>query len=1153
MKRRRWLWLFGIIVLLLLIAAVVGVEIVRRSDLPRQIVLEQARTQLNAQVELDEVDAGWGGHTTLRGLRLSDPLSGALIAEFPELNVDHTPLVGLAMGRPVQLDRVQAPGGRVVLRQNQTGRWNLREAIAPLLQREPTEDDQPLPAVQADGLTLRIERPGGRTLALDDVGVKLAPVEGSRRYDVAVRAGRLGTVRGAFVNGGDRPHGLWLDLATRDAAAMLWLDAPPQPLRVKGQWRGQLSDGRLTGRADLADLRAGSVQVRGRTRLALGPQGAAIEPIDLAVANVPGLDAVGEADQPVRLTAGRITAGPEQITLDQVTARLLNGSISLAGDIEPAKRRARITATWTDLAAPAQARHTGRATVQLEPAGPDRYAGSATWHVEGRAYGGELNTDGSAELTLLAPTDDRPFAITAAAGFEQLAWDGEKAAVGLAGLTADARIDADAIVVERLSLPAADGGATPALAGSGRFSFADRTWQVELRGGRLPIEAAALADLPPFDFAVDAGGTRDRIDIQTLRVENEVAVVTITGDWSADRPTPVDVTVDATYTGELAFEGAGLTFRTDELGLNAAVTGTLFPMALHVDGPLVARRLHLGQMPREQLRIAIDATVRDDAVTLEGEPFQLLGGTWTAQARWDRATNDASAGLTMQSVDLARLDELTGTALELRGMLGGALEITLPQLDRDKLELAGRWEVHGPAWRGMTVDQASGKLRMLEKDLRLDAVEFKRGQGLAACAIRINLPADRIQLRFEVDDWPVEYPSADLAGRISGEGILDVNPAENRFVGPVDLQTTWRRGEVDVATLKLDGRLLGRRAELKTVTGHLLGGRISGSGTADFDRPATSELHIAARGVSLARVAEIWPNLSETSGLLEVTFDLAEADDPRAPGPMKGVLTVNSAPDAPVKYRGMQFEQGSASMYLVPASAQASEAGRWVDRLLLQRSTWELAQGSLGFWGRVTWRPQGWFYYANVELDKLDMAAVIAAAAPERQNPPRGKLSGTVMLTGPVGRIERRYGKADLRITEADLANEGVIAGIYGLLNFDLDDDPTGTGKATLRLEGDRATISNAVYQNRGVTFRLGGQLGNISAGRATPVAGYAMVISNVMPDVPLLEQVGEAVGAVQSFTNAVRFTGTWAEPNVKWVPLEQAASTVEGVVPGGR
>ena len=128
-RGRRWFWRTLLIVLALLVLAVIAIQIVLWTTLPRRLVLDSVQKSLGLRAEAASLSAGWFGNTTLRDVRLSLPLSGPAesVLDVPELDVKHTWLPWLILGRPVEIKRLELARPTIHVRQDAAGKWNVAE------------------------------------------------------------------------------------------------------------------------------------------------------------------------------------------------------------------------------------------------------------------------------------------------------------------------------------------------------------------------------------------------------------------------------------------------------------------------------------------------------------------------------------------------------------------------------------------------------------------------------------------------------------------------------------------------------------------------------------------------------------------------------------------------------------------------------------------------------------------------------------------------------------------------------------------------------------------------------------------------------------------------------------------------------------------
>src|SRR5688572_6925389 len=89
-RKRRWfLWLI-VALLVLVIALLITVTLVLRTDYPRQIVIAQIEKTLGLRVQAKTLTTGWAGHTRLSDVTLSLPLADESFFAVPRLEVNHT-------------------------------------------------------------------------------------------------------------------------------------------------------------------------------------------------------------------------------------------------------------------------------------------------------------------------------------------------------------------------------------------------------------------------------------------------------------------------------------------------------------------------------------------------------------------------------------------------------------------------------------------------------------------------------------------------------------------------------------------------------------------------------------------------------------------------------------------------------------------------------------------------------------------------------------------------------------------------------------------------------------------------------------------------------------------------------------------------------
>src|SRR5205814_9116371 len=100
---RRWVLRVIVAAFTLLLVLVVTVQIVLSTDIPRRILVAQLQRAMGLRVQAQSMSVSWTGATKLKGVALSLPLAEQAMLEMPELDVRHTMVPLILIGRPVQI------------------------------------------------------------------------------------------------------------------------------------------------------------------------------------------------------------------------------------------------------------------------------------------------------------------------------------------------------------------------------------------------------------------------------------------------------------------------------------------------------------------------------------------------------------------------------------------------------------------------------------------------------------------------------------------------------------------------------------------------------------------------------------------------------------------------------------------------------------------------------------------------------------------------------------------------------------------------------------------------------------------------------------------------------------------------------------------
>src|SRR5438105_15732255 len=74
-RRRRWWRRIGVALLIVLVLAIGGVQLVLMTQVPRNLVISELERELGLRVSTASLSSGWLGNTTLQDVTLSLPLA----------------------------------------------------------------------------------------------------------------------------------------------------------------------------------------------------------------------------------------------------------------------------------------------------------------------------------------------------------------------------------------------------------------------------------------------------------------------------------------------------------------------------------------------------------------------------------------------------------------------------------------------------------------------------------------------------------------------------------------------------------------------------------------------------------------------------------------------------------------------------------------------------------------------------------------------------------------------------------------------------------------------------------------------------------------------------------------------------------------------
>jgi hypothetical protein len=1099
-RQARWpVWRWLLIGLLTLAAALVlalwiGVEIIRRGDRPRRLVIDELHRLTGMQVRLDAVHPRWNGHTTLTGLRLTLPLQADPLLTAQSLEVRHQPLLALLWSGEPQLRRVEVAGLELRVQPDEHGRWNAAQAMQLLAGAA----GAPAPGGEADWArvelrqgTITVLDAQGRTQLRSPFTLRFAPLQAMQQLDVQLPG--LLTLRGQV-----SPRPPWLHelrLNSPDAGPLLKAALPDRAwpaLAVNFTWRGQWREAALEGL--LSDLLVGTPRFTARGPVALrwseGRLG--IEPAGLVL-----LDE-RHPQSPLTLRGGSLLLAQDQVVLRALGAAGLGHEAQLTGRWDLDQGQGRIEASYRGTWPPAL-RHSGviDATVHLPRSGPRRItlALQTQGELADTSWRGLLRSDTSGLTWDHASTALR---------VEQLALRQDRRVLRLDGLAAWVEQDGSLLHLRRLDLPDAQLARTAAWwqITDGRWALASRIERWQPRGASFPV-----------NLRLDAGGVAQRVERLTLLGDGGGWHATLQGTHHPAQARPLSLEVQARY----APAGPEAAPVVQSLSSRWQASGSLRPLALQWTGRVEARSPRWSDQTWPDVQATLRGEVTPQHVTAASDAVDWLAAQWNVQARYDLARQQAHVEAQLTRMDIGAAMEQAGVPVN--GLVAGRLDAQLSAVLQDDgsppQRVEGQWQVtdlHAGRVRGQ---RGRGRFTLEGRSLTLRDLQLSQADGEFSGEVRAQLTRDlRAQVRGGLRSFALHWPEQDLTVTIDGQTDLAVNLRQGASRGEVAgrFAVDWRQRRI--GTVNVAGRMLDHDLLLEQIDGELLGGTLQGVARLALNDPLNSSADIRWQGVDGGTLQQVLglPESEPLAGELAGSLTVAISQQPRALEPLQARLQVEPG----LVWRGSTLGTIDLTAFIGP------------QRLVIDRGSIELLGGRSEMWLQWVRRAGDHALHLQVQARDLDLTQAAQLGGP-MASPPVGRMRLDGSINGMLGRGESWFGRARLQLERSDLIGLAPVAALYDTLNLgQAGADPTGGGTATLSLGGNTVTLSDLHYFNRGteiigevavrdVWSPDGREVSGVAAGAARPLRDLGL------PGVRTLDQL---LRALQGNTAAVRIEG---------------------------
>ena len=1125
------LWLVALLLLI-----VCGVQIVLWTDLPRGLVVAKVEQQLGLRLTVKTFSTGWLGHTQLNDVTVSLPLASKSFLSVPVMKVKNTSLIGLALGRPVEVQAIDLEQPHVFVWQDSSGRWNLQE-VAELLARvggkkpgaesAATSSSPALPKVHLAGGILSIVDNKDSKLDVQPVNVDGYPDTAvSWKYDVKIPP--QVDITGRVAPGGNWGHELSIKLADLGQWMQPWMSEPPA-ITVDATWRGELTPGGITGRLQLNNaalgMKTGTIEAFGAVGAGYGGGTVTLRPDNLQLKT-------GQQVLPaVAVASGAISYLPNgsEIKVDNLLINAFGGPARVSASYNLGARSGSVNAAWEQLSLGKGITHSGKFDAELRQPFPNQIL------IKGLLNSRGATPSGPWVVNSTFNADGRSFSeFTWQIAIPQLQWQRPADSVNLDGLTLNGALGKNVLTVASIALPNPDllhGSATYNLAGN-------QAWTAKLEGQHWPFHPIAGTE---FGFDLQARG-----GIEPATVEGKVAPTKVVhlenlvlkspdirlsanGAYTSGVPKPLEVNVQLTNAPPTQAPAAVASTPQAKV-LNgvidgrASLTGTLDPLELDVRGHLDGREIdvrgrHLGAL---SLKVADHSRVDPDGVFIFTEAVQLLGGQWDLDSVYRYGDRSLTVNVGLDSVSLKDIATLAQQK-ELAGSLSGKLTVVMPGVSSDLnvIEIPpSKFVLKNVTAPQVSIEEVAATVSMSKGLVQLNPIHLRHEQGLGDLSVAMNLNQQRrIQASVAIVDWPVDPPGmpaqveawADIPDLlIELPDAKSIDPAGRVLrltADAVNFRAVTTIKKQRLGLIEAHGGLLGRDFDLRAVHMDLLGGRLDGQAFASLDHPQKATAEFTWERLDLQKLALLFPLLKDLHGQMTGDLRLAPATVPRPREPLALVVTTQIKDGA---WRQVPISDARVAAYLGP-NVDAPELG-W--RVVMadnqvDPSFIHMDEGTVELWGRFGAHSRGTSTMGQLTFRDLNLDRLVHSLDPSA-GPMPGRVAGTLMLirapappptppdialyrmfpgppampvpsaTAPAADepplkslIEPIYGEGRATLSHANLVNFSPFTFLYNTAKLFNDvRGNEGNGNIEFHLERGEFAIQRLRYFNRGSEIR---------------------------------------------------------------------------------
>lgn len=1146
MTMRRWVARFFVLLLIVAVTGAVAAHFVLRSDLPRRIVLNVLQQETGLRIEAGRLQTGWRGHTSVHDLTVALPLETDPFMRASQINVSHSTLLHLLLTRSLNLEELVIQDAEVTLRTDTGGQWNIVEAAERINQAQDRQSQtaatvpMELPRLRITNAVLDVEGPDGRMIRYEPFDIQGDP-SGAFAWQFNATLLPHMRVEGKLSPTAPWAHEIAFELDEIHRLIVPWLPAGPDDLRIAGSWSGQIRADSLDGRLALQEFRAAPLTARGDLNVSIIGFDVTAVPIDLRTT----IDeaAVGE----LRLTGGRLHADGRSIRAERLVAAMdaARAQIDAHWDFHDEVGSALVH--WESTDAMAGREHTGRITTSLNRTALGRY--NARLDIEANGQWDDVRFATNAEL---AASGDDWRQLRGSLVVNRLDADEQRGSIELGGTTADLRLDWPELHLRELRLPSGEEGDLSQVfaRGDGWVNIESQQWSAAFHAARWQLPGAWNGErLPIGDLAFDASGNfeRGRVHSLTARVaeidlqgSGSLDFDTLAIDWqSTVRAAPIQLLEDVALGDMLA---------------RIAIDGTLMPMKLNIAGDLAFDHAVYQERRVDDVMFTYRGDAAPDRISFVLDDLELFGGSWRGRGAVDPGRMLASIELVADAADVAALAGFIELPVEVSGRVDAQLDGELVLDAPRQSHLTGSWTLRDFAAGTFKDISGEGKVTMHRQMLEFFDMQLHDRDGvlIGQMAMDFNRPDD-LHAAIALRDWPWTHEPSAIDALVHGSAVLDIDLTAVDVSGQLDLTIDLDHRREPLGRVELAADVVGRRLVISTLNAHTLETTIVGSGEVMLDEARWMDSYLTLRWdefdlAALRRFDKtLEPLRGSTSGSLRISRD----DRPRAQEPMRLDINaiVRDGSFGAITFGSPRIAPNDESVCSdIEASLNFSP-----DRVVLNRVTVQAIDGLVALHGRLTRHEGVPFAHMHMNLEDVDLQQIVHAAG-ITTDPVPGRISGTASIGGYLHETPRRFGRANLELSQSDLVALPGFTPLYNALRLDIGTlEPTGEGRVSVRLEGKAIDVTRLTYFNRGTDVVAQFRIEDITRGGDSPISGLAAGVVRPLADIslPFLDVLDRLVGAAQQDTASLRISGNVREPEVQFVPFREFMGTLRRLIRG--